>query len=351
MTDKMIARLKNVPYSRIIDSGGIQYNEETPFEELKELLEDACNFNQVDENGKQRMRYELKIIKKTGTAKLFLFAVRLIYCYACSTTMGNEGCSYVNWLLGITNVNPLLYRLPFERFFHEKKECLPSFTVYIRQGGKANILKNLCEKYGENLVIRGYDDEESFFVSSKPIDQSLIKEHIVIKTIEGEKQQENISVLTSCELQKLNFYRFGIVEVETLQYSDEEKIDIERILEIKKELFYDEYRNSVPEFFDIEEIKEFLKDTEYKLIFQEQFMELCNKFLGIDYASADIYRKAFAQKQKEELTELKKTILVRYNEKGERLFNYFYRVMSYAVGKVYVVATFYNLIDYSEEDW
>lgn len=351
MADRMIEQLNNVPYRGIKEQSALSCNEEDSFEELKELLEAFCDFHQVDENGSRRMEYELRIIEQTGIAKLFLFAIELKYSNAFSTTMGIDGCSYVNWLLGITTVNPLLYHLPFERFFHEKKEYLPTFTVYTERGGKASILKNLCEKYGEDLVIRGYDDEESFFVSSKPIDQSLIKERRVIKKGSGESQQEIISALTSRELEKLNFYRVGIVEVESLQYSAEEKFNAETILEAKKDLFDDEYRNSVSEFVDIKEIKEFLKDTEYKLVFQEQFMELCNKFLGIDNATADVYRKAFAQKHKEKLAELKKAISERYKEDGRKLFDYFYRVIPYVVSKAYVIATLYNLIDCMEEYW
>lgn len=229
MADRMIGQLNNVPYRGIKEQSALSCNEEDSFEELKELLEDACDFNQVEENGRRRMCYELGIIERTGTAKLFLFAIKLMYCNAFSATMGIEGCSYVNWLLGITTVNPLLYHLPFERFFHKKKEYLPTFTVYTEKGGRVSILKNLCEKYGEDIVIRGYDDEESFYVSSKPIDKSLIKERRVIKT--------------------------------------------------------------------------------------------------------------------------KKAISERYNEDGRKLFDYFYRVMPYAVSKAYVIATLYNLIDCKEEEW
>lgn len=67
--------------------------------------------------------------------------------------------------------------------------------------------------------------------------------------------------------------------------------------------------------------------------------------------AADIYRKAFVQKQKEKLVELKRVILDRYNEDGERLFDYLYRVLPYTVSKAYVVATLHNLIDSPYEEW
>lgn len=160
----------------------------------------------------------------------------------------------------------MMYNLPFERFFHKKKDSLPAFNIYISKKDKSTVIRHLYEKYGKDFFIRCSDDESEYFVSSKPINETFIKECLTVTTADGETYEENISRLKGDELKKLNLYGFRIVEVETLQYSAEDEFDEERILEEKKMLFNDEYRNFVSPFTEIEEIKNYLKDTEYIVV-------------------------------------------------------------------------------------
>lgn len=340
MTQKMQEKLKNVPY-----------NGDDAFSELKRVLEFCCDIEEVGEKEKHRLDYELEIVKRTDVAKIFLFAIDLIHNHSLATTMSIEGNSYINYMLGISNVNPVIYNLPFERFFYEQKESLPTFNVYVAKGGKASILKNLNKKYGEDIVVRGYDNVCNYFVSSKPIKKDLIKESLSVKTKYGEICKENVSVLTYKELLDLNFYSFGVVEVDTLQYSTEEDFLEERIFEKKSELFNTEYHNSVDTYNEIEEIKGFLNDTDYKLVYQEQFMEICNKFLEIDYVTADIYRRLISKRKKDGLVEFKQKILDKYKENGDDLFNYLYDTVWRSVSKAYVIANLYNIIDETLEEW
>ena len=143
--------------------------------------------------------------------------------------------------------------------------------------------------------------------------------------------------MTSRELSKLGFYSFSITEVESIEYLETEVTE-QIILEKKKELFDDCYRSSVEEFDLIEEIKPYLSYTENKLIYQEQFMEICNKVFGISYSMADYYRRELAKKKKENLKPLKEIIMKKFSKNSEKLFDYFYKVVPYAVSKAYLIA-------------
>ena len=67
-------------------------------------------------------------------------------------------------------------------------------------------------------------------------------------------------------------------------------------------------------------------------------MEICNKVLGLSYSMSDYYRREFAKKKKENLKTLKEIIMQKFPEDGEKLFDYFYKVVPYSVSKAYVIA-------------
>ena len=67
-------------------------------------------------------------------------------------------------------------------------------------------------------------------------------------------------------------------------------------------------------------------------------MEICNKVFGISYSMSDYYRRELAKKKKETLKPLKEIIMQKFPKNGEKLFDYFYKVMIYTVSKAYVIA-------------
>ena len=89
----------------------------------------------------------MDIIKRSGTAKVFLFGRELINSVGFGTTLGAEGCSFVNYLLGISKVNPVLYNLPFERFYNHSKGKEAVYNIYATKGSKEKLLRRkLCRK-------------------------------------------------------------------------------------------------------------------------------------------------------------------------------------------------------------
>jgi DNA polymerase-3 subunit alpha len=80
----------------------------------------------------ERIEYELDVIIGKGFAPYFL-AVSDLLTFAknngiLSTTRGSAAGSLVSYLVGITNVDPLYYKLPFERFLNPERPKAPKTT-------------------------------------------------------------------------------------------------------------------------------------------------------------------------------------------------------------------------------
>jgi DNA polymerase III alpha subunit len=74
---------------------------------------------------RQRVDYELKVIKDKGYSPYFLVVSDLLRFAKSvgilSTTRGSAGGSMVSYLTHITTVNPMEYDLPFERFLNPER--------------------------------------------------------------------------------------------------------------------------------------------------------------------------------------------------------------------------------------
>ena len=86
-----------------------------------------------DPTVKERLNYELGVIKMKGYAKYFLVVGDLIReareRKILTTIRGSVAGSLTTYVLGITNVNPLEYKLPFERFLNPERPSAPDIDM------------------------------------------------------------------------------------------------------------------------------------------------------------------------------------------------------------------------------
>ena len=77
-----------------------------------------------------RLEYELGIIKQKGYPTYFLVVgdlLRYAHDHGILTNIrGSVAGSLTTYLIGITNVDPIEYKLPFERFLNPERPSLPS---------------------------------------------------------------------------------------------------------------------------------------------------------------------------------------------------------------------------------
>ena len=104
----------------------------------------------------ERLRYELGIIAFKGYASYFLVVADLIR-YAQEQGIyynirGSVAGSMTTYSLGITKVNPLEYKIPFERFLNPERPSAPDIDMDFADNRRDEIIQYAKHKYGDDKV-------------------------------------------------------------------------------------------------------------------------------------------------------------------------------------------------------
>ena len=105
---------------------------------------------------KERIGYELKIIFDKGYSPYFLVVDDLLdYAKAngiLTAIRGSVAGSMVTYLLGITNIDPIEYKLPFERFLNPFRPSAPDIDMDFADNRRDEMIEYVKKKYGEDKV-------------------------------------------------------------------------------------------------------------------------------------------------------------------------------------------------------
>lgn len=130
----------------------------THADELRKRTYDGVSMRGMEktEEVEKRIEYELDVIISKGFAPYFL-AVSDLLSYAksvgiMSTTRGSAAGSLVSYLNGITNVDPLFYKLPFERFLNPERPKAPDIDMDFADNRRDEMIAYARRKYGEDNV-------------------------------------------------------------------------------------------------------------------------------------------------------------------------------------------------------
>lgn len=107
-------------------------------------------YGEINERIRQRIQYELSIITQKGFSPYFLIVQDIVEQTRATIGRGSAAASIVSYCLFITQVDPLLYTLQFERFIHPERENMPDIDVDFPWDERDNILDYVFEKYGNN---------------------------------------------------------------------------------------------------------------------------------------------------------------------------------------------------------
>lgn len=125
---------------------------------LRELAFAGLKTRQLgdDQTAKDRLDYELGIIKMKGYASYFLVVGDLIR-YAKEhdiyyTIRGSVAGSITTYALGITKIDPLEYKIPFERFLNPERPSAPDIDMDFADNRRDEIIEYAKQKYGEDKV-------------------------------------------------------------------------------------------------------------------------------------------------------------------------------------------------------
>ena len=108
---------------------------------------------------KKRFEYELSVIQKTGFADYFLI-VQDFVSFAKKNGIivgpgrGSAAGSIISYALDITTIDPLKYKLLFERFLNPERISLPDIDVDFDDQRRDEVINYVKKKYGKERVAR-----------------------------------------------------------------------------------------------------------------------------------------------------------------------------------------------------
>ncbi len=126
-------------------------------EYLKELvLERGARRMEIDTERTERLNYELSVIEKKNYATYFLVVADFMIWAQdngiITNTRGSAAGSLVLYSLGVTDIDPIFYKLPFERFLNPLRPSLPDIDADMADDRRDDIIRYVTEKYGEDKV-------------------------------------------------------------------------------------------------------------------------------------------------------------------------------------------------------
>ncbi len=113
-------------------------------------------FGEMTELVKQQLDYEINMIAKKGFVSYFLIEWDFVN-YARShgircSARGSAAGSLLAYSLGITNIDPLRYQLPFERFFNTERADMPDIDMDFPDDRREEVIEYVTRKYGDDCV-------------------------------------------------------------------------------------------------------------------------------------------------------------------------------------------------------
>jgi DNA polymerase III subunit alpha len=128
----------------------------------KEFLRALCfegieeHFGEMTESLQKQLDYEIDLVSQKGFLPYFLIEWDFVN-YARSrgircSARGSAAGSLMAYTLGITNVDPLRYQLPFERFFNPERADMPDIDMDFPDDRREEVIAYVTQKYGQDSV-------------------------------------------------------------------------------------------------------------------------------------------------------------------------------------------------------
>ena len=181
---------------------------------------------QLSKDIKDRLELELQSIRNNKFDSIYLISSELVkYSNKFGYKVGSRGSvgnSFVAYLLGITNINPIEYNLPFELFAGKDYDREPDIVLNFSGKIRKKIFTYLQKKYGKDRIVWGgtvgsladktvgkaYDEYADAFEIKDTSDKDIIISKLVgIKKTTGEHPggvfilPKNIDITDICPIE------------------------------------------------------------------------------------------------------------------------------------------------------
>ncbi|MDR2107730.1 MAG: DNA polymerase III subunit alpha [Holosporaceae bacterium] len=126
-------------------------------EERLEKFKEKENYEEIRREYFSRLDYELNVIGKMGFSGYFLIVADYV-CWAKSRNIpvgpgrGSGAGSIAAWSVKITDVDPIRFKLFFERFLNPDRISMPDFDIDFCQERRDEVISYVQNKYGYQSV-------------------------------------------------------------------------------------------------------------------------------------------------------------------------------------------------------
>jgi DNA polymerase-3 subunit alpha len=132
-----------------------------PEEHIRRLVYESAErkYRPLTEEIRARIDYELEVIVEKGYSTYMLIVADYVnwakeHGIAVGPGRGSAAGSLVSYLLNITGIDPLFYKLPFERFLNKERPSGPDIDMDFSDKRRDEVLSYVARKYGEDRVAR-----------------------------------------------------------------------------------------------------------------------------------------------------------------------------------------------------
>ncbi len=114
-------------------------------------------YENIDGKIRERLDYELEVIGKMGFPSYFLIVADFVNWakdngIVVGPGRGSAAGSLVSYVLNITNIDPLVYDLVFERFLNPDRISMPDIDLDFTDTRRDEVIRYVEEKYGKDHV-------------------------------------------------------------------------------------------------------------------------------------------------------------------------------------------------------
>lgn len=126
---------------------------------ISELVQEGLKkrYQEVTKEISERVDYEMSVILKKGYETYFLTVADFVNWakkngISVGPGRGSAAGSVVSYSLGITDIDPFYFKLPFERFLNPLRPSAPDIDLDFADIRRDEVIKYVTEKYGEDKV-------------------------------------------------------------------------------------------------------------------------------------------------------------------------------------------------------
>lgn len=134
-------------------------NGKTPAEYIKEKVDEGLKirYKEITPTIQERSDYELSVILKKGYETYILIVADFVnwaksHGITVGPGRGSNAGSIVSYALQISDVDPLFFKLPFERFLNPMRPSPPDIDLDFADNRRDEVIEYVTQKYGREKV-------------------------------------------------------------------------------------------------------------------------------------------------------------------------------------------------------